>query len=302
MVVAFTDSLGSVDNYDGGGYLISYFINGQLVPGGLAARAELYSIYGSPRTYIKQNKPLARSLYEEDFIRRPEVERVFIRGYLETFDLLIPTDTLPLRIELERYVHYPDLTESDLRSIYRLYSGINKSKEARVYENQAFQQFPNGTWALTQSSLLPGVQLPGTMDNKKRLEIYKQYKKLYDHPYDNESTQEQMRNRKGDFLSYLVEIYAKGDSLSAWEKEMNSMDYSSRCHTYQRAAIQLLAEDQGAGIASKRLLSKMKEPSNEHPFFTFQVMDDDFRSILAEKLSRRAVELCRANLNAPPRI
>jgi len=45
-------------------------------------------------------------------------------------------------------------------------------QKAKAYQDQCFKQFPNGGWATTQATLLPGLQLTRTIGAKSKMEIY----------------------------------------------------------------------------------------------------------------------------------
>lgn len=238
IVVVFTDSLGTkVDNRGGEGYWSPVFAGADLMPGSLSAIADLLAGGWPPTYHLQPRKDVARKLYEKDFSLHPAIKRKYSRFYLATFDIYDTNDKTRYREELNRFAHYPDLTEWELLDVKRYYALIGEADSSKKYEKEVFDRYPNGSWAIQVKSLQQAIQIDKEKDAAKQWEMYLRFKRTFTSAFPDDFTRKRMNDRQGQLLRSMVTGFSDRNDLKTWEAEVNSLDEASRFFTYRRTAV-----------------------------------------------------------------
>ena len=300
IMIVMLNSLGKIiDNNNGSGYWIPIYNNDIPLPGAFSGIADLYaSAAAKDIYYLKQNKEMAKVLYEKDFEQNPSVKRRNSIGYLSTFDISSETQRTQFKNVLDLSAHYTDLGEWELKAISRYYNIVNDTALAAKYDKLIFERYPQGSWALQTNSLMPAMQIGREKDLKKQKKKFEQFKEKYCKSYPDEWTRIVMESRKGKILKEMLLSLIENDEQDYWLTEVNSLDPRFKFSAYDRSVNYLIEHEKLNNIAGK----DQRKSDAEKSLMVYKVSSNESLLAFAEKLSREAIAWWRQNLDMPRRL
>jgi thiol-disulfide isomerase/thioredoxin len=175
-MVIFIDTLGNViDNNNDQGYWSPLFKEGESIPGSMASLANMfYGIARAEEYGIKPYRDLARSLYEEDFTREPELKRFYYNYYISS--IRYEKEPNLWLEEINQYSSLRDLTDLEMQEISKKFASINDTTRAREYERLALERHPTGELALQKTSLAYQARYNESSNLAEKAAIYSEHR------------------------------------------------------------------------------------------------------------------------------